>query len=1478
MIRKIFLCAALACGSFPLFTHALSARAQQPGIVVQMGHSSRIFSLAFSYDNKLLATGGQDKRIVLWDVVSGLEVRSLAGHNDSVTYTAFLDNNTLLSSSSDNQSFATFKMWDLATGRELSSFGSVSQTYAVNLKTRIVAGIGSGAMGYKDAIIFWDIQTGRELTRINAIQRTWANLKQLNEIEALAFSPDEKSIASLLSHGTMIVWDVKSGLKRRIYRNTPCTGRLSFLDETTVLCFQRGKTFLSSSKLIYFDLTTRKLIPDKDYRPSSFDQLLDSSRPQTSSPDGKLHATVEAIPRNPTVNYAMKILDYDDLVKIRDSATGRELKTLRGHSSPTESVAFAADGKSITSGYQKDNSSDLTMTFKVWDFTNGRGLRTINEQPKVSALSRDQKILAIAGIDKTVKILNPLTAEVLKTLGPLCTSAFSIAISPDNQFIATGDWCNEIRVWEIATGKIRWQAVVPSQLLNPIMSLSFSADGSKLVSKQNFNAVWMGYANARKFVTVKVWDSATGKELQSVNGDTPYAVFTPDGQAVAGTSSDYRVQLFDLSSGREWRVGSHSESIVTAAFSDDGKLLATGGKDNRIKLWDFATGAELRSINIPAETGLVAFSHSARLIASVDADSGVHLWNVKSGEELKNIKTRPGLILFSPDDTILAIANDSREVKLLGVSTGNISITLKTQPQTIFWSIAFSADGKRLVSLHSDGSVRTWDVKNGHLIKSRKMFSNKNEPSIFILSPDGKMVAAEMPNDELVVWEIATGQKLKTIFMNGMRVEKLNFSVNGKRLACVCESANINKSTSDTVAAWDIETGKRLKMAGGFTYFVALSPDGNILLTTVLEPSIKLWDIATGAVLRRLERGNASPLYSYSLAISPDGTSLATGDNDLTIRLIEVKTGAIKQEFKGHTGAITSVDFSPDGRMLASSGRDGLTNIWDVAGGNRIASLIALDADRWVVVTPDSRFDTNSLERIEGVNWIMPDDIFTPLPPEIFMRPYYEPRLLPRLLADDDFREVPSMPNLNRVQPVVTIADVKKDGPGTVTVIVEVENVRHTYQRAGNPVVESGAKDLRLFRDGQLVSYRDGDLFAKAQPASLGCEPIAGGSKKCRAMFEHIRLPQQKDVQEVEFSAYAFNASDVKSETFRLPFEFMPELSPRKGRVYLITVGVSQYENSDWNLEFAANDAHLVEETVVPKLRATGDYDEVVNVTLTAEEKADNGQKLLVKNATKENFRKIMQLLAGEKLPESEISEIPNAAKIEKATPDDVVMIFYSSHGYRDTERFYLFPYDTGPGQGRDPEAVVPHSISSDDLYQWLRNIDAGDSVLVIDACHAAAVTGKEFKPGPMGSRGMGQLAYDKGMRILAATQPDTTAAEVDNLDQKRKIQHGLLTYALVADGLIGGQADSNGDKLILLSEWLQYGVTGVPKLYAAAAESQNATVVSAPVTSRGGSQVRFISKGEGDLSTQQPSLFDFTDKLKRKRQLAVEKVLPAIR
>jgi len=194
-----------------------------------------------------------------------------------------------------------------------------------------------------------------------------------------------------------------------------------------------------------------------------------------------------------------------------------------------------------------------------------------------------------------------------------------------------------------------------------------------------------------------------------------------------------------------------------------------------------------------------------------------------------------------------------------------------------------------------------------------------------------------------------------------------------------------------------------------------------------------------------------------------------------------------------------------------------------------------------------------------------------------------------------------------------------------------------------------------------------------------------------------------------------------------------------------------------------------------------------------------------------------------------------------------------------------LIPYDVGAGSRREITAdLLKHCISSEELNLWLRDVDAGEMVMIVDACHSAAsVEGEGFKPGPMGSRGLGQLAYDKGMRILTSTQSDDVALETD------LTQQGLLSYALTHDGIDAGEADFKPrDKAITLSEWLEYGVDRVPKLYTEIAQKYQLVALN---------QLKNISIGPNDRtrllifsrdgtnsslkknSNQQPSLFDFT-------------------
>jgi uncharacterized caspase-like protein len=156
-----------------------------------------------------------------------------------------------------------------------------------------------------------------------------------------------------------------------------------------------------------------------------------------------------------------------------------------------------------------------------------------------------------------------------------------------------------------------------------------------------------------------------------------------------------------------------------------------------------------------------------------------------------------------------------------------------------------------------------------------------------------------------------------------------------------------------------------------------------------------------------------------------------------------------------------------------------------------------------------------------------------------------------------------------------------------------------------------------------------------------------------------------------------------------------------------------------------------------------------------------------------------------------------------------------AGHGTAQQSRFYLIPHDLGySGERADlneasVQTIVQHSISDQELEQALEEVDAGQLLLVIDACNSGqALEAEEKRRGPMNSKGLAQLAYEKGMDILTAAQSYQAALEAAQLG------HGYLTYALVDEGLKTGAADiAPKDGQVEVREWLDYATSRVPQM-----------------------------------------------------------------
>jgi hypothetical protein len=491
-----------------------------------------------------------------------------------------------------------------------------------------------------------------------------------------------------------------------------------------------------------------------------------------------------------------------------------------------------------------------------------------------------------------------------------------------------------------------------------------------------------------------------------------------------------------------------------------------------------------------------------------------------------------------------------------------------------------------------------------------------------------------------------------------------------------------------------------------------------------------------------------------------------------------------------------------------------------IAEAALVGRLVFRGEDGWLLADPAGRFDTSDVENERMAHWVAPDDPLTPLAPELFMRDYFEPRLLPRLLrclapeaaqsCKEMFPDVRPLGDLNRAQPSVRIVAVSPE-PSTADEVAVTLEVAGVERRFGNKTWRSGAYDLRLFRDGQLVAQFPAEALHR-QDGSRGMQlgsnlqrwrdanVIVDSFGKMEVVFHHIRIPTLAPKEPVVFTAYAFNEDRVKSATARSAYEIPAGTVARKPKAYVVTIGVNGYETQSLNLRFAANDARAMRHA----LAQWKDYD-VVSVSLVSEIEPQSWQ------ATTDNIQEILARLAGKSGSPDTLRGVEGANNLARATPDDLVIVTFAGHGHTEADgTFYLIPSDSGSGTTPDRSRF----ISSEELGNWLRPVDAGRMAMIIDACHAAAsVEQLGFKPGPMGDRGLGQLDYDKAMIVLAASQADDIALESERLEQ------GLLTFALVRDGLARGAhgrwaSDTDNNGALTLLEWLRYGALRTPTLY----------------------------------------------------------------
>jgi WD40 repeat protein len=452
----------------------------------------------------------------------------------------------------------------------------------------------------------------------------------------------------------------------------------------------------------------------------------------------------------------------------------------------------------------------------------------------------------------------------------------------------------------------------------------------------------LAMASRAKGIQVRAVNDGELRSRYDVSAPVITLAFDPVGGTIAAVDENGRIHLCDLSSGRV-RVVTPDEmerrrDEVHLSFSTDGALLATTshgspGGHQPMAFWDVKSGAPLATLPSRSQGACSpSFASDGRSVV-VDLERAPRIWHFKPAVEPPSPaghKDEAWAVAFSPDGALLATGSDDttepHTIKLWDPATGQLIRGWDAGMGTVA-SLVFSPEGRILASGHLTlgNNVRLWDISTGRLLHT--LHGHKGVVRAVAFAPGGKTLAsaggyqAQGGEDWAIrVWDVEAATCLRQLEDHSATVRSLAFSPDGGTLATV--------SHDKSLKLWDAATGRLLRTARGpdMLVAVAFAPDGKTLAAAAEPGTLTIRHAVSLDVLNTIRHENSEVLRD--LAIAPDGRSVATCGMSGRIRLWDTLTGQELLTLEGHKAQINGVAFAPDTSSLASCSHDGEVKLW----------------------------------------------------------------------------------------------------------------------------------------------------------------------------------------------------------------------------------------------------------------------------------------------------------------------------------------------------------------------------------------------------------------------------------------------------------------------------------------------------------------------------------------------------------------------